>query len=179
MKRDLIRVSKFLSLVLRHQPQKIGLSLDEFGWAKISELIACAKRSGTQLSEELIAEVVRDNDKQRFKLSEDKTKIRANQGHSVQVNLELKPVKPPEMLYHGTADRFVSSILKHGLRKGKRQYVHLSKDRQTATRVGTRHGTPVVLVIHSGKMYDQGLKFFLSENKVWLTAHVPPEYIKL
>ena len=178
MDRRLIKVSKFLTLVLRHQPGRIGLSLDQGGWAEVAELIECAQRTGMSLSEALITEVVQRNAKQRFTLSEDGLRIRANQGHSRPVDLGLDPIGPPEFLYHGTAMGSLRSIREHGLKRGRRQHVHLSPDEGMAVRVGQRHGPPVVLRIHSNAMYARGHAFFLSENGVWLTEEVPLGYIE-
>ena len=174
-----IKLSKFLSLILRHKPETIGLTLDSQGWANVDALIELAKAKGTQINRDLIEEIVSCNDKQRFTFNEDKSKIRANQGHSVVVDLALTPQEPPEYLYHGTAKRFLDSILSCGLIKQSRNHVHLSSDRSTAIKVGKRHGAPVVLQIQSGKMYEAGLKFFLAKNNVWLTDSVPPQYITL
>lgn len=175
--KHLVRTSKFLSLVLRHKPQTIGIRLDEGGWARIDELIAKARGAGVNLTEELLHEVVEKNDKKRFALSEDRLRIRASQGHSIQVSLELEPREPPEFLYHGTASRFVESIRESGLVRGGRNHVHLSKDERTAVSVGQRHGKPVVLVIKAGRMHEEGFQFFLSANGVWLTEKVPTDYI--
>lgn len=177
MDRSLVQTSKFLSLVLRHRPDLIGLSLDEQGWAKIEELIDAARRSGRHLTRELLDRVVRENDKKRFALSEDRTKIRASQGHSIDVDLGLEPLQPPEMLYHGTVSRSLASIRETGLRCGSRRHVHLSRDTETAAGVGRRRGRPVVLQIRSGAMHREGFAFYLSANGVWLTDHVPADYI--
>lgn len=179
MEKHLVKASKFLSLVLRHRPEKIGLELDEQAWADVGELIEKASAGGRKLSLKTIREVVEKNDKKRFSFSDDGKKIRANQGHSVDVDLGLKPTEPPAILYHGTASRFLESILRSGLARGRRHDVHLSSDVRTAVKVGRRHGKPVVLAIDSGKMHKEGCKFYLSENKVWLTNHVPPEFIVL
>jgi putative RNA 2'-phosphotransferase len=179
MKKHHIKISKFLSLVLRHKPEQIGIILDEAGWASVEELIQKASTIGFQLTPELIAEVVAKNDKQRFSLSPDGNRIRANQGHSIPVNLKLEPVEPPEVLFHGTATRFLGSILKNGLHPGSRQHVHLSPDEATAVKVGQRHGKPVVLIIDSSSMHNDGHVFYRSENNVWLTLHVPIKYIKV
>lgn len=172
----LVRTSKFLSLVLRHEPEKIGLELDAQGWVSIDELLA--KAAGhLPLTAELLHEVVRTSDKQRFAISEDGTRIRANQGHSVPVELELAAQVPPEQLYHGTATRFLDSIRRHGLLRGERHHVHLSADTDTAVKVGVRHGQPVVLVVQAGDMHRAGHAFFRSDNGVWLVEHVPPSFL--
>ena len=175
----LVRISKFLSLVLRHDPGKIGLALDAAGWADVDELIAAAARAGVEIDRETLARVVAENDKQRFALSPDGDRIRANQGHSVRVDLGLEPQTPPEVLYHGTAARFVDSIRASGLHAASRTHVHLSPDEETARWVGQRHGKPVVLRVAAGRMHRDGRAFFRSENGVWLTDVVPAEYIDL
>jgi putative RNA 2'-phosphotransferase len=167
-----------MSLVLRHRPDKIGLTLDENGWANVLDLIACSKRGRVRLTRDLIGEVVATNDKKRFVLSEDGARIRAAQGHSIDVDLGLQPQQPPDLLYHGTADRNLSSIREQGLVKGRRQHVHLSLDHATAVKVGQRHGRPVVLTVRSGDMAREGHLFYLSENGVWLADHVPPSYLE-
>ncbi len=176
-RKTLEKTSKFLSFVLRHKPEAIGLELDAKGWVLLSELIEKAA-SEIQLTQALIERVVETSDKQRFALSEDGTRIRANQGHSVKVDLDLVPVDPPAVLYHGTATRFLSSILNEGLRPGRRHHVHLSTDVETATSVGQRHGKPVILTIASGEMHAQGHVFFRSDNGVWLTDKVPPAFLR-
>ncbi len=173
-----IETSKFLALVLRHRPERIGLELDEAGWARVSDLIECARRAGMDLSADTLREVVERNEKRRFSISEDGQKIRAVQGHSLSVDLGLEPIAPPELLYHGTTIRFVASIRDQGLKSRGRQHVHLSPDEKTALEVGARHGKPVVLRIEAGKMDAHGYEFFFSENGVWLTSDVPPEYIE-
>jgi putative RNA 2'-phosphotransferase len=178
MRKDLVKVSKFLSLVLRHQPDKIGLKLDEAGWVEVAELLAACTAHGFPITRLLLEEVVQTNDKKRFAFSEDGLKIRTSQGHSVEVELDYMPLAPPEILYHGTATRFLDSIKEQGLLKGQRHHVHLSANRETAIHVGSRHGVPVVLVITSGQMHSQGFLFYLSENGVWLTDHIPPAYIQ-
>ena len=175
--KNLIKTSKFLSLVLRHAPEKIGLALDENGWADVLDLMERAGIQGVQLDRALLDEIVSTNDKKRFAFSADGVKIRATQGHSVDIELALEPRQPPEILYHGTATRFIDSIKAQGLHSGERQHVHLSNDEATAIKVGQRHGKPVVLTIRSGEMHRGGKAFFLSENGVWLTAKVPAEYI--
>lgn len=174
---QIVRKSKFLSLILRHNPGKIGLTLDENGWALIDELIQCAGRNRVSLTVESIRELVDSNDKKRFAISEDGSRIRANQGHSVQVDLALTPREPPDFLYHGTATRFLDSILATGLNSGNRQHVHLSSDFETAVKVGSRHGKPIVLRVSSGDMHRAGIQFFLSENGVWLTNVVLNQYL--
>lgn len=173
---DLVSASKFLSLVLRHQPEVIGLSLDAEGWADIDELIHLA-HGHKPLTRALIEAVVANNNKQRFAISADGQRIRARQGHSIEVDLGFVPVAPPAQLYHGTATRFVASIQRDGLVKRNRQHVHLSADADTATTVGSRHGTPVVLIVHAAAMAAAGHAFFRSENGVWLTDAVPAALI--
>lgn len=170
-------ISKFLSLVLRHQPEKIGLSLDENGWADVAELLRLSKNANVKFSLEDLINVVRENDKQRFVFSEGNTKIRANQGHSVSIDLALDPIIPPNTLYHGTAINNLSAILKEGIKKQKRQHVHLSEDIDTAIKVGSRHGKPVVLIINTYQMHQDGAHFYKSENNVWLTDFVDAKYI--
>lgn len=171
--------SKFLSLVLRHKPETIGISLDAHGWVSVDVLIEKINpHLKSKLTIDSLKNIVDTNDKKRFAFSPDGLKIRANQGHSLTVDLGLKEVKPPEILFHGTIDDFVSSIKKKGLLKQSRHHVHLSKDRETAIKVASRRGAPVILEILSRKMHDQGFKFYLSENGVWLTDHVPAEFIK-
>lgn len=178
MKDALVATSKFLSLVLRHRPDVIGITLDGEGWVSVEDLLAACAQHGRAISREQLDAVVRTNDKQRFAFSADGSRIRANQGHSVSVDLGLVPVEPPTLLYHGTVAPFLDSIRQDGLTKGKRHHVHLSVDAQTATKVGQRRGTPIVLVIESGRMFRDGHEFFLSENGVWLTDAVPPAYIR-
>ncbi|CAA9196393.1 RNA 2'-phosphotransferase [Flavobacterium collinsii] len=173
-------VSKFLSLVLRHSPETIGLRLDENGWTDVEELILKCNNRGSQnqMTAELLDYVVENNDKKRFAFNEDKTKIRASQGHSISVELNLDETEPSEFLYHGTIGKFMESIKREGLQKMSRQHVHLSKDKETAIKVGSRRGVPEILTVRSGAMYRDGFKFYLSENNVWLTAEVPAKYIE-
>lgn len=173
------RTSKFLSLVLRHQPEAIGLTLDDGGWVEVDRLIAQAVAHGKPLDRELLEEIVATNDKKRFAFSPDGRRIRASQGHSVRVELGLSPQTPPATLFHGTATRFLASIEAQGLVPGSRQHVHLSADVETAERVGARHGKPLVLPIQAAAMHRDGHVFFLSENGVWLTDAVPVRYIEL
>lgn len=178
MSNKLDSVSKYLSYILRHKPETIGLTLDSEGWADVSELIECANRKGESLTHELIEEAVETNSKKRFALNAERTQIRANQGHSVAIDLGLEPVEPPVVLYHGTATRFIDSIREQGLIRGSRSHVHLSADQTTAVDVGRRHGKPTVLTVNSSEMHKQGYEFFLSDNGVWLTTAVPSEFIK-
>lgn len=177
MNKKRIHHSKFMSLVLRHQPHPYGLTLDAHGWAQIDDLVAAAQRAGVPLTREEIEEVVAQNDKQRFAISDNGTAIRARQGHSVAVDLELALLEPPAQLFHGTAERFVASIRQQGLIRGSRQYVHLSADPQTAIKVGQRHGRPVILTVTSALMHRESHCFYLSENGVWLVDAVPAHYI--
>lgn len=178
MRKDLVKVSKFLSLVLRHQPEKIGITLDDAGWVEVSNLLRACNENGFAISAQLLEEVVRTNDKKRFAFSEDGLKIRASQGHSIEVELDYTPITPPEILYHGTATRFLDSIKEQGLLKGTRHHVHLSADEETAIKVGARHGKAMVLIIESARMHAAGFFFYKSENGVWLTDHVPTDYIR-
>jgi putative RNA 2'-phosphotransferase len=171
------RISKFLSLVLRHQPELIGIALDAQGFTSVEDLIAKSQRHGMRFSEAELKHVVAESDKQRFALSEDGNLIRANQGHSVTVDLALEPVSPPDVLFHGTVAKFLDAIREKGLIKGKRHHVHLSPDEATANTVGSRRGKPVILTINSARMHAEGLLFYHSANGVWLTDHVPPGYI--
>jgi putative RNA 2'-phosphotransferase len=172
------QISKFLSFVLRHQPQTIGLTLDAQGWANIDELITCANQSGKSLTQSLIEEVVQTNDKKRFTISEDGLRIRAAQGHSTpSVAIAYAEKTPPEFLYHGTASRFLAAIKEQGLLPGSRHYVHLSIDVESAAAVGQRHGKPVILKIKALLMARQGFKFHRADNGVWLTKTVPLNFI--
>ena len=172
-----IRVSKFLSLVLRHRPERIGITLDAEGWVPVCELLRALRADGLPLTTDELHEVVRQSDKQRFALSPDGSRIRANQGHSVKVELGYEAATPPPALYHGTAERSVASIKEHGLSKGRRHDVHLSEQEETAIAVGRRYGRPVVLTIASGEMHRDGHVFRRSANGIWLTEHVPVRYI--
>ncbi len=159
MDRTLTETSKFLSYVLRHKPEAIGITLDDQGWIGVDELLVAAARHGKAITRELLDKVVATNDKQRFSFSPDGQSIRANQGHSVEVDLALEPVEPPELLYHGTVERFIASIREQGLIRGQRQHVHLSGDRETAARVGQRRGKPVILIVESGRMHHLATNF--------------------
>lgn len=174
---SLKNISKYLSLILRHKPEVIGISLDEHGWANVEELIAGIAKNH-DFNMDLLEEIVRSDEKQRYSFNEDKTLIRANQGHSVPVDVELVEQIPPDILWHGTGEKYVSAIDTEGLIPKSRLYVHLSKDEDTATKVGTRHGKPVVYHVLAKKMYDDGYKFFISVNGVWLTKTVPVKYLR-
>ena len=169
--------SKFLSLILRHKPQIIGIELDEHGWTNVEELIRRVNKK-RPLDFATLEQVVAQDEKQRYSFSADKKLIRANQGHSIPVDVELEELKPPEILYHGTSRSFVSSIIAHGLLKMSRLYVHLSSDVETAEKVGRRHGKPKIFLVESLKMFNDGYKFYRSVNGVWLTEHVPAKYLK-
>ncbi|CDM91709.1 RNA 2'-phosphotransferase [Xenorhabdus bovienii] len=172
------KISKFLSYVLRHQPESIGLTLDNEGWADIGVLIKCAEKHGKHLNHALIATIVETNDKKRFAISDDQKRIRAVQGHSSQkVNISYQAQVPPVVLYHGTATRFLDSIFQQGLVAGSRHYVHLSADEATAIKVGQRHGKPGILKINAQLIHEQGFKFHQADNGVWLTKSVPVKYI--
>lgn len=172
------RVSKFLSYILRHHPESIGIALDSRGWVDVAELLRAAGRSGVEMTLEELRTVVKEDDKQRFAFSGDGLRIRANQGHSIPVDLGYDPVIPPDVLYHGTARRRLDSIRRQGLLRGARHDVHLSPDPVTAKQVGRRYGKPVVIEIQAGKMHADGHKFYLSANGIWLTGHVPPSYMR-
>ncbi|HTE10413.1 MAG TPA: RNA 2'-phosphotransferase [Chitinophagaceae bacterium] len=177
MSQQLKHISKLMSLVLRHKPDEIGLQLDENGWAVVQELIEKINAKGIDINAETINNIVATNDKKRFAFNQDKTMIRASQGHSIEVELNLPEAIPPGILYHGTTDRFLESILANGLQKQNRQHVHLSATMETAAAVGSRHGKPVILTINAKSMHDAGYKFYLSANKVWLIDSVPFQYI--
>lgn len=174
---------KFLALVLRHNPGLIWLKLDSNGWADIEELItnmniALVDQKKEPVTRAFLEEIVREDDKQRYSISEDGWKIRANQGHSVPVDLGLKQAVPPKYLYHGTVERNFHAISVNGLLKMKRNHVHLSENPEVASKVGERHGYPKILRIKAEEMSKKGIKFYLSENNVWLTDLVPPEFIE-
>ncbi|HPH07015.1 MAG TPA: RNA 2'-phosphotransferase [Methylotenera sp.] len=178
MSKKYAEISKFLSYILRHEPQSVGLNLDIEGWANINDLITCANQSGKEIGLEQIQQVVETSDKKRFVISADGLSIRAVQGHSTKsVSINYDEKTPPEFLYHGTATRFLDSIYKEGLLSGSRQYVHLSQDELTALTVGQRHGKPVALKIKALLMHEQGFKFFQADNNVWLTNTVASKFI--
>lgn len=176
---DLNNISKYMSLILRHKPDVIGIELDEHGWANVNDLISGIEKDNHGFNFELLEEIVRSDSKQRYSFNDDKTLIRANQGHSIPVDVELEEKEPPEYLYHGTGEKYVKSINQDGLIPKSRLYVHLSKDIETAENVGRRHGKEVVYRIDSGQMYRDGYKFYLSENGVWLTKEVPVKYLEI
>lgn len=173
-----VRTSKFLSLVLRHQPEKIGIALDSAGWTDVEDLLRALAAHGHPLTRAQLGDLVASSDKQRYALSPDGARIRANQGHSVEVELALPVAAPPARLFHGTVDAFVPSIRAGGLVKGARHHVHMSSDLETATKVGGRRGAPVILAIRAEAMAEAGHVFFRSANGVWLTDHVPPAFIE-
>ena len=171
------RVSKFISLILRHQPEAVGITLDEHGWADVDSLIAGIRKTRV-FDREMLEEIVETDNKKRYSFSEDKRLIRANQGHSILVDVELPVAVPPEILYHGTGRKYVESIDRTGLIPKGRLYVHLSGDVDTARKVGSRHGRPVVYRIKSGQMQGDGYVFYRSVNGVWLTNDVPVRYLE-
>jgi putative RNA 2'-phosphotransferase len=175
---SLIDTSRFISFILRHKPEAIGITLDERGWADVNELIASIART-RPFTMKMLEEIVRTDDKQRYSFNSDKTKIRANQGHSIAVDVELSEQAPPRVLYHGTGEKYVASIEKSGLIPKTRLYVHLSADYETAVTVGARHGKAVVYEVDTAEMAKDGYAFFISENGVWLTKAVPFKYLKI
>ena len=177
--RKLTTISKFMSLVLRHQPQRIGLTLDAAGWTSVDELLARAAAAGRAITRDELNEVVATSDKRRFALSDDGLRIRANQGHSIDVDLGLTPMAPPEWLLHGTASRFVDSIQRTGLERRSRHHVHLTEDAAIGEAVGRRYGQAVILRVAAGEMAAQGHVFFHSANDVWLVDAVPPKFIEV
>jgi len=174
---DLNSTSKFISLILRHKPETIGIMLDEHGWASVEELIEGIRKT-RPFDMKMLEEIVRTDNKQRYSFNEDKTLIRANQGHSIPVDVELSVTEPPEYLYHGTGQKYVESIDRTGLIPKSRLYVHLSADPETAMKVGSRHGKPVIYRILSGQMQKDGYVFCRSVNGVWLTKEVPVKYLE-
>ena len=174
---NLQSISRYISLILRHKPEVIGITIDEYGWANVEELIQGIEKSNPEFNMEALEEIVKTDNKQRYSFNDDKTLIRANQGHSIQVDVELIEKEPPCILYHGTGEKYVTSIDQNGLIPKSRLYVHLSKDVETAKAVGKRHGKEVVYSINSGQMYKDGYKFYLSKNEIWLTKKVPKKYL--
>lgn len=178
-KKDKKSLSVFISLILRHRPEVIGIELEKYGaWAKVDELIAGIKKSGRNINMEILEEIVKEDSKTRYSFNEDKTKIRANQGHSVKVYVDMEVKAPPENLYHGTVEKNLNSIKQSGICKMSRLFVHLSQDIETAKKVGGRRGKPIILVIDSAEMYNDGYVFLLSSNGVWQCDHVPYKYVK-
>lgn len=175
---SLEQTSKFIALVLRHKPEAAGITLDGHGWAQVDELIAGVSRR-MPLTREMLEEIVRTDNKQRYSFSPDHQRIRANQGHSIPVDVELKQAVPPDTLYHGTGEKYVESILREGLLPKSRLYVHLSRDAATAEQVGRRHGKPVLFLVDAAAMVRDGYAFYLSENQVWLTREVPVRYLTI
>ena len=173
---DLTKTSRFISLVLRHKPWAAGISLDEHGWADVEELIKGVGKK-YPLDRQLLEEIVRTDNKQRYSFNEDKTMIRANQGHSIDVDVELPIVTPPDILYHGTGEKYAEAIEREGLVPKSRLYVHLSGDVKTAENVGRRHGKPVIFCVNSGEMHRAGYVFYRSVNGVWLTKRVAPQFL--
>lgn len=179
--RRLERLSKFISMILRHKPEVIGITLDEHGWADVNELIKGINETGEEVefSKAILEKIVKTDKKQRYSFSQDKTLIRANQGHSIPVDVELEKKEPPKVLYHGTGVKSVKAIQEQGLLPMERLYVHLSIDVKTATNVGKRHGTPVIFQVNAEQMQKDGYDFFQSVNGVWLTKEVPAKYLEL
>lgn len=175
--KNLTRISKYISLILRHHPEVAGLTLDSHGWANVDELIRGVGRK-YEIDRALLERIVSEDEKQRYSFSDDGSLIRANQGHSVNVDVELEEREPPETLYHGTGERFTASIEREGLTPQNRLYVHLSLTPEAAKKVGQRHGKPIVYAVASGEMFRAGEKFYLSANGVWLTKRVPAEYLR-
>ncbi len=177
MDRNLVTISKFMAKHLRHAPDALGLTLQPGGWVPVDDLLAASHRAGFTITDDALIECVETNDKQRFSFDDTGDLVRANQGHSVEVDLQLEQKKPPDVLFHGTVERFFTSIMAEGLKKGQRHHVHLSKDTETARKVGARRGRPVILQVDAGKMHAAGFKFFVSVNGVWLTDSVPATFL--
>lgn len=176
--KQLTQISKFLSLVLRHQTETIAIQFDENGWTDVKDLIDKANNYGIKFDRETLNHLVATNSKKRFAFNDTFDKIRASQGHSIEIELGYSNQKPPTILFHGTADKFVQSILDTGLEKRNRQYVHLSSDLETAIKVGQRHGKPFIFIILAEQMYNDNFHFYISDNGVWLTDNVPTKYLK-
>jgi putative RNA 2'-phosphotransferase len=177
--KETITRSKFLSLILRHEPERVGLELDGAGWVGVDELLAAMDRHGNPLTRDELKELVVKSDKQRFAFSPDGLRIRANQGHSIEVDLQYAPEVPPEFMFHGTPEQFLESIRKTGLNKGQRHHVHLSTDPATAAKVAQRRGRPIVLKVRAGEMHRSGFTFFRTANGVWLVDHVPNSFLEV
>jgi len=170
-------ISKFLSLILRHKPEKIGVKLDKNGWIDINELIEKTNKYGIKIDRETLNHIVATNSKKRFAINDKLDKIRASQGHSIDIELGYTSQKPPKTLFHGTSEKSVQSILEKGLKKQNRQHVHLSNDIETANKVGQRHGKPYIFKVLAEQMFNDSFEFFISENGVWLTNYVPEKYL--
>lgn len=179
LKQQHSQISKFLSFILRHKPEEIGLNLDFNGWADVGELLEKINSRGKPMDFETLELIVENNDKKRFSFNNTKSKIRANQGHSLKIELGYQPVKPPEILFHGTGQKYIDSILASGIDKRNRHHVHLSRDKKTAYSVGQRHGKPVIFKVEAEEMFREGYVFYVSENGVWLTNEVPVKYLKI
>lgn len=177
--KHITQLSKLLSYILRHNPVEAGIELDTQGWAPVDKLLEYLKQKDSTVTIDLLKHVVASNSKKRFSFNDDFTMIRASQGHSIEVDLNYSPSTPQDKLYHGTVKEAVAVILDKGIAKMQRHHVHLSKDKETATQVGSRRGKPVILTINAGAMHAKGFLFYLSDNGVWLTDHVPPEFIEL
>lgn len=175
---NLIKISRFLSLVLRHHPEIIDLHIDSHGWAEVEELLLKMKKK-YPISREILEEIVRTDNKNRYSFDEERRRIRANQGHSISVDVELEEREPPKFLYHGTGAKYVTSISQQGLLPMSRLFVHLSEEKKTAREVGKRHGNPVIYRVRSGDMGKKGYRFYLSVNHVWLTKEVPADFLSL
>lgn len=173
------RISKFLSLILRHQPEKVGLELEQGGWVDVADLLAACEKNGFAFTLDELKTVVENNDKKRFSFDESETKIRASQGHSVEIKIEFEQKEPPDVLYHGTAEKNVDSILKDGLSKMSRHHVHLSVDIETAKKVGMRYGKPVIFQVDTRGMIESSFEFFVSANGVWLVDSVPLQFLQI
>ena len=178
MDRRLTRLSKFLSYILRHHPEDLGLTPDQAGWIVVDDLIAAAHRHGHSISREAILRIMAESEQSRFALTEDAKYIRATYGHSIQVDLGYRPQQPPAVLFHGTARRFLDAIRRQGLTARQRQFVHLSENRTAAEAVGRRHGTPVILTVRAGQMNRDGFVFYQSDAGLWLTNRIPVSYIR-
>lgn len=173
------KISKFLSLILRHQPEVVGLNLEENGWVSVEKLIKSCADYGKSFTFAELKSIVETNDKKRFAFNENETKIRANQGHSVEVEIEFEKQTPPEILYHGTAEKNVGLIFGEGLKKMSRHHVHLSSETETAEKVGMRYGKSVIFQVDTAAMIEEGFEFFVSANGVWLVENVPPKFLKI
>lgn len=178
MAKSLIKWSRFLAMILRHKPEVAGIKLDEHGWAQVEQLLDAFNKIDA-FDRSMLEQIVANDDKQRFSFNKDKTQIRANQGHSVHVDVELKEAVPPEILYHGTGVKYLDGINRQGLIAKQRLYVHLSKNAETAYNVGKRHGQPFIYAVLAGAMARAGYRFYLSENGVWMTKYVPKDFLKV